>query len=484
MSPRHLPHDAAQQVQQELARRHVLDWCQYVDQDYTTPAHVRLLAEKLEAVERGEIKRLMVFEPPRHGKSELITKRFPAWFLGRNPDKRVIQASHGSDLAGEFGRAARNEFEEHGGAVFGQSVAVDSSAANRWDIAGRKGGTVAAGVGGSLTGRGADLLIIDDPVKDAKEVESELQRKRVWDWYTHVARTRLHPGGAIVVVLTRWHDDDLAGRLLEQDEDGTGEEWEILSLPAIAGDDDQLGRETGEPLWPERFTLDELEAIRDTVGSRAWASLYQQDPTPNKGIVFDSTEFRYWDTLPELDLMIQSWDLTFDDDEGNDYSVGQVWGVKGLDRYLIHQIRSRMDVNAQLRGIRLLAKEYPLARGKYVEKAGNGAAVLKLLRNELEGMVPVKVAGGPGKKIRARAITPLFESGKVYFPNPDRVPWVEGLVKELTQFPRGKHDDQVDALSQALSRMPASAPSYPTREDEIEPDMVSGKHANLRSEGF
>lgn len=480
-----LPADAGVQAHRELARRHLLDWCQYCDPNFLTPPHVKLLALKLEAVERGEIKRLLVFEPPRHGKSELITKRFPGWFLGRNPDKRVIQASHGAELADEFGRFVRNSFEEHGRDVFGETVADDSSAANRWDIAGRRGGLVATGVGGSLTGRGANLLVIDDPVKDAKEVDSALLRKRVWDWYISVARTRLEPWGAIVIVLTRWHDDDLAGRLLEQDRKGEGEGWEVLSLPALAEDDDPIGREPGEALWPERFPKEELEKTRIIVGSRVWSSLYQQNPTPDSGEVFDTRQIRFYDDLPDdLDLSIQSWDLTFDDDEGNDYSVGQVWGVKGLDRYLIHQIKARMDAPAQMRGIRLLAEMYPEAIGKYIEKAANGAAVIKLLRNEIEGMVPVKVSGGPGKRVRARAVTPLFESGHVHFPNPDRVPWVAGLIAEMATFPRGKHDDQIDAMTQALSHMPAAAPSFPSAKDDDKPDMVEGKHANLRTEGF
>ena len=190
--------------------------------------------------------------PPRHGKSELCSVYLPAWYLGTHPERRVILAGHEADFAASWGRRVRDVLEEHGRQLFGARVRADSAAANRWDLVGHAGGMVTAGVGGTITGRGADLLVIDDPHKSAEETGSVTYRERVWDWYRAVARTRLEPGAGVVVVQTRWHEDDLAGRLLA-DAESEGDRWQVLSLPAVAEDDDPLGRSVGDPLWPERF---------------------------------------------------------------------------------------------------------------------------------------------------------------------------------------------------------------------------------------
>ena len=227
--------------------------------------HHRLIAEKLEAVERGEIDRLMIFMPPRHGKSELASKRFPAWCLGRNPKRQIIAASYNSDLASDFGRNVRNIVAEpEFGQVFRNvGLAPDSQAANRMNT--NHGGTyVAAGVGTAVTGRGADIALIDDPFKDREEADSQRRRDVVWDWYRSTLFTRLMPGGAVVVILTRWHEDDLAGRLLEAE----GDQWTVLSMPAI--------NNAGEALWPEWYDVDALARIKATIGQREWSALYQQ----------------------------------------------------------------------------------------------------------------------------------------------------------------------------------------------------------------
>src|ERR1043165_1575588 len=230
---------AAELLLRRKARAGLLPFTEYTNPAYVAAPHHALIAEKLEAVERGEIKRLMILMPPRHGKSELASRRFPAWFIGRNSGKQIIAASYNSDLANDFGREVRNivqspEFL----ALFNAALSEDSRAANRWHT--NEGGMyVAAGVGTAVTGRGADILLIDDPFKDREEADSELRRQRVWDWYTSTAYTRLMPGGAIVLINTRWHDDDLSGRLIEAQGDG-GDQWDILSLPAINERDEAL----------------------------------------------------------------------------------------------------------------------------------------------------------------------------------------------------------------------------------------------------
>jgi len=238
---------------------------EYTFPQYRTAEHHRLICEKLEAVERGEIDRLMIFMPPRHGKSELASKRFPAWYLGRNPDKQVITASYNSDLAGDFGRQVRNIVREQRFRNVFPSVtlAEDSQAANRWNTS-AGGSYVAAGVGTAVTGRGAHLLLIDDPVKDREEAESETRRETVYNWYSSTAYTRLMPGGAVILIQTRWHEDDLAGRLLEAEAKG-GDKWDKLILPAILSN--------GQALWPEWYPIDALNRTKAAIGPRDWSAL-------------------------------------------------------------------------------------------------------------------------------------------------------------------------------------------------------------------
>lgn len=267
-----------------------------VSPGFQVPPHIELLDRAIvETVETGG--RLLVAMPPRHGKSEMASRYTPAWYLGRFPSRRVILASYEADYAASWGRKARDLLEEHGRGLFGVGVRQDSHAANRWDIAGHPGGMTTAGVGGAITGRGADLLIIDDPVKSVEEAESDTYRDRAWDWWRGVALTRLEPGGAVILVMTRWHEDDLAGRILQED----GANWRVLCLPALADDtdDDPLGREPGEPLWPERYDAEALARRRQEMGSRLYEAEYQQAPTPASGSIFRREWFRYWRPLGE-----------------------------------------------------------------------------------------------------------------------------------------------------------------------------------------
>ncbi|HEX8509173.1 MAG TPA: terminase family protein, partial [Propionibacteriaceae bacterium] len=306
-------------LRKQLARRRLLAFTEYTNAVYVPAGHHQRIAEKLEAVERGEIDRLMIFMPPRHGKSELASKRFPAWCLGRNPKRQIIAASYNSDLASDFGRNVRNivASPEFGQVFSGVSLAPDSQAANRMNT--NRGGTyVAAGVGTAVTGRGADIALIDDPFKDREEADSERRRELVWDWYRSTLYTRLMPGGAVVLIQTRWHEDDLAGRLLEHEgkvEDGG--QWTVLDLPAI--------NHAGSALWPEWYDLPALYRIKDTIGHREWSALYQQQPQPDEGTYFQRDWFTEWVTLPPLNYYGTSdYAVT---DGGGDYTVHRVWGV-------------------------------------------------------------------------------------------------------------------------------------------------------------
>lgn len=412
------------------------------------------LNRKILDIVAGRIKRLMVFLPPRHGKSEFISKYFTAWVLGKFPDTRIILASYEADFAATWGRKARGLLEEHGPSLFGIRVSGKSSAANRWDIEGHEGGMVTAGVNGPITGKGADIAIIDDPVKNDQEAMSETYRTRAWEWYKSTFRTRLQRDGAIILIMTRWHQDDLAGKLLQAQKEG-GEKWDVVSLLALAEENDPLGREPGQPLCPELFTKQALESIKTSVGSYWWASLYQQRPSPAEGGIFKRHWWQYYRQAPgKFDEIIQSWDMSFKDKATSDFVVGQVWGRSGADKYLLDQVRGRMDFTATLQAVRSLSAKWPQARAKLVEDKANGPAVIATLKREISGLIPVEPQGS--KEARAWAVQPEVEAGNVYIPDPGIASWVHDFVEECAAFPNGAHDDQVDAMTQALLRFAAN----------------------------
>jgi predicted phage terminase large subunit-like protein len=413
----------------------------------------QLLAHYLEAVERGEITRLLVTFPPRHGKSELISVHFPAWYLGRNPDKRVIGTSYAAALAHRFSGRARNLFADSRW-PFPVELSGDSQSKESWDIAGHRGGYVSAGVGGAITGHGAHVAFIDDPVKNAEEAESETIRESVWDWYTSTFYTRLEEGGAIVLVMTRWHEDDLAGRLLRMaKEDEDADQWTVLNLPAIAEEDEPWWRKAGEALWPDKYPIAKLERIRKTIGSRYYDALYQQRPSAAEGGILKRQWWRYWREMPPFDYLFQSWDMTFKDTKGSDYVVGQVWGVSGVNAYLVDQVRDRLDFPATVKAVLDVSQRWREAGAKLIEDKANGPAVISTLAASVPGLIPVEPEGS--KMARASAVSWYVEGGNVYLPDPKLTGygWVDDFVTECASFPHGAHDDQVDAMSQALARV-------------------------------
>ena len=419
----------------ELKRREsqksLLSFTSFTNPQYEAANHHRLIAEKLEAVERGEIDRLMIFMPPRHGKSELASKRFPAWCLGRNPRRQIIAASYNSDLANDFGRNVRNivgepEFRE----VFPDtSLSPDSHAANRMNT-NHGGAYVAAGVGTAVTGRGAHIALIDDPFKDREEADSERRRDLVWDWYRSTLFTRLMPGGAIVLIQTRWHEDDLAGRLL----DSNSAEWDVLELPAINTDN--------EPLWPEWYPLATLERIRDTVGAREWSALYQQRPQPDEGTFFQRGWFKEWEARPALRYYGSSdYAVT---DGGGDYTVHRVWGIDAEGCiYRVDGWRGQATSDVWIEEkLNLIAKYKPLAwfgEGGVIQKAIEPA----LKRRMRERSTFCRLEWLPSvadKPTRARSFQAFAASGRVYLER-------GADLSEYLSFPAGKHDDEVDAAS-------------------------------------
>lgn len=411
--------------------------------------------------------RLLLSMPPQEGKSQRVSRWFPLWVLTRNPDTRIAIVSYEADVARRWGRQIRDDITQYSDQLGGLRVRDDLSAQHEWGLAGSEGGVYTVGIGGALTGRPVDLLIIDDPVKDATTAASRAYQTRLWDWWTGTASARLAPGASVIQIATRWHDKDLAGQLLAAEDGGV---WRVLNIPAQAEtDDDPLGRPPGEYLISARHrTTRQWDAIKRRVGPRVWAALYQGRPSPEAGGVFKRDAWaRYeqpmWvergdgariipglETTPDTE-MCQSWDFAFKDSDTSDYVVGQVWLRRGPNVYLLDQVRARLDFNASCDAIRGMSARWPQAVAKLVEDKANGPAILNALRATLPGLVPIEPEGS--KYARAVAVSPLHYSGNILLPDTGIAPWVADLIEEAAAFPNGAHDDTVDAMSQAVHRL-------------------------------
>lgn len=396
--------------------------------------------------------RLIITMPPRSGKSELVSRRFPAFALGRNPELQIIATSYSSDLSQRFNRDVQRVIDDEkyfdlfpNTRLSNSRVRTDSRGSyirtsDLFEIVGHAGAYRSCGVGGGITGQGADILIIDDPIKDRAQAGSKTIRDSIWDWYTSTAYTRLSPGGGVIVMATRWHTDDLIGRLIQRM--GEGDTFRIVNYPAIA-EHDELHRKAGEALHPERYPLSTLLQIKKTIGSRDWEALYQQHPVPDGGALFKLEWFRRWKASnlpPEFDHTLMSWDMTFKDSKNSDYVVGQVWGKRGPNFYLLDQVRGQWDFVKTKEMVRVLAQKWPRVVRKLVEDKANGSAVISELKSTVSGFVPITPT--ESKEARASSVTPYFEAGNVFIPEDSAAPWVPHYVSELLEFPAGSHDDQ------------------------------------------
>lgn len=392
------------------------------------------------------IRRLLVMMPPRHGKSELCSKFLPAWFLGTHPDRRVLLTSYEATFAAEWGRKAREVLREHGENVFGVRVAKSPAAAAQWGIAGRSGGMQTAGTMGPLTGRGADLLIVDDPMKNAEEAASATIRDKLWEWWRSTAYTRLEPGGAAIVIQTRWHEADLAGRLLDEMRQ-RGEKWRVVSLPAI----DDLGL----ALWPERFPRERLEEIRRTLGSYYWSALYQQRPTPAEGSKFQRGWFPVVNELPAgMTSAVRYWDKAGTEGAG-DYTAGCLIAKKGALFYIVDVVRGRWsDLRREEEMARCAAMDAarfgPVEIWIEQEPGSGGADSAHATIRRLAGYsVRADKVTGP-KEVRASPLAAQCEAGNVRLLAGN---WNADFLDELCMFPNAPHDDQVDAAAGAFNRL-------------------------------
>lgn len=476
------------ELRKRQARKGLVPFTEATLSKYQAAAHHHLIAQKLEAVERGEIDRLMIFMPPRHGKSELVSVRFPAWFLGRNPDKQIIAASYAHKLAAKFGRQVRNiiagsEFQD----LFpGVALSPDSEAKDLFNTA-QEGAYLATGVDGSVTGSGAHIALIDDPVKGRKEAESETVRDNTWDWYQGDLYTRLMPGGAIVICQTRWHEDDLSGRLLEREgrkEDGG--EWDVLELPALDVD--------GKALWPEWYDEDALERIRRGVGPRDFAALYQQNPQPDEGTFFKREWFKAYQKRPERLHYYMTSDHAPGDDDANDRSVVRVWGVDAQQNiWLVDGYRSTKTLNdvlgielsdtgeqtlASFGALPLIKKWKPFAW--FPENDNNWKSVAPFVTAAMRRMnvhcrVEPLSPHGSDKATKARAIQAKAAMGELHLPDTADG---ETVLSELLSFPAGKHDDEVDCASAIGRALDQAHPAIVPVQDA--PERQQGRYFRKR----
>ncbi len=390
----------------------------------------------------GGIRRLMIMMPPRFGKSYYSSQYLPSWYLGAFPDRRVILSSYEATFAASWGRKTRNLLQEHGH-YFGVQVAETPSAVDQWDIKGHTGGMMTAGAGGALTGKGMHLGILDDVLKNAEEASSQVIRDKIWDWWQSTFYTRLEPDGAIVAVNTRWHEDDLCGRLLNEAKEG-GESWRVLKLPAILPN--------GNSLWPERFPIDRLHQIRKAVGEYHWSALYQQNPTTREGNLFKVNNFQWIEAQPAGLKLVRAWDLAATENDG-DYTAGVLMGKDTEGRFYVCDVKrgqwstdvrdSWMRTTAELdgRSVKIRLPQDPGAAGK-----SQAFAMTRMLAGYRVTSQPVT-----GDKItRADPFSSQVNSGNVWIVKGD---WNREYVEELRQFPNGKHDDMIDCSSDCMAEL-------------------------------
>lgn len=438
--------DLAREYLVDKAGRSLLTYTNLTYPKYQPNWHHKVIARYLEDAAVGKIKRLMVLVPPRYGKSELSSIRLPAWYLGRFPDKKVIVASYSDWFSLQFGKHARNvcQTEMHR-TIFPESkVRKDSSSGALWELdAGGK--FVAVGRGGSVTGHGAHLLILDDLIKNIQEAYSENVRETIWDWYKTTLFTRLEQDASIVIVNTRWHEDDLIGRILEHE----GEKWTVLKIPAIADRDYSYGEfayKEGETLWPEKYPIASVLETKNVMGSH-FDSIYQQEPGAESGTIFKRDQWRKCLTAPRnAKWIVQSWDTGFKTGADNSYSACTTWIETDNGFYLVHAWWEKLTFpDLKLACVDLYEKFRP--NEVLIEDKASGQSLVQELLQSTK--VPVKAIKPTGDKAaRAHSVTPLFESGSVYIL--DGEPWTQEVIEHAAKFPRTKNTDVIDSATQAL----------------------------------
>lgn len=437
----------------ELSQTKFIKFVEKVWPTFISGAHHKRMAEAFERVADGRCKRLIINMPPRHTKSEFASYLLPAWFLGRFPHKKVIQTSHTAELAVGFGRKVRNlvDSEVYKDIFPYLSLSADSKAAGRWNTS--KGGDYfAIGVGGAVTGKGADVLIIDDPHSEQEAAMAAVNPDvydKVYEWYTSGPRQRLQPGGAIVIVMTRWAQRDLTGQVLKSAAQRSGEEWEVIEFPAILP--------SGNPLWPQFWSKEELEALREELPNSKWQAQYQQNPVGNESAIVKRDWWKWWekDLPPSCEYILQTWDTAFEKTQRADYSAGTTWGIWYNEEdnntpniILLNTYKKRVEFPELKRDVLREYNDYE-PDGVLIEKKASGAPLIYDLRAMGIPVQEYTPSKGQDKIARLNSVSDIIASGKVWVP---QTRWAEELVDEIAAFPSGEHDDLVDATTLALMR--------------------------------
>lgn len=420
--------------------------------------------------------RLMIIGPPRHGKTEIASRRFPAYVFGKRPISNIIASAYAAPLAQRNNRDVQRVMDDPtyrrifpDTRLHSSNIATLSGQplrnAHIFEIVKHLGSYRGAGVGEGITGMGFDIGIIDDPVKDAQQAGSEVERNGISEWYDTTFYSRASPLSGILLIMTRWHEDDLAGRLLYKAQFEGGEQWHVVRMPALAEEDEfdsvsgELIRKEGEALHPERYSKERLEQIRKVIGSYAFAALYQGRPVPKGGGIIKKEDFRFYRRAdlgenPKFDLVALSTDAAFKDTKASSYVVTQAWGRRGNKHFLLAQSRKRLTFSGTVKDIRVMRGQIQARCGVVnvilIEDKANGPAIIDVIGKELPGVVAVEPQGS--KPARAEASVPLFEAGDVLLPHPDEEPWVEGFMHEWLSAPNGSFWDQIDSATQYLNR--------------------------------
>ena len=414
--------------------------------DFIGGYHSTIMAKKFEEIANGTLKRLIINMPPRHGKSEFSSFLFPAWLMGKKPKTKIIQATHTAELSYRFGRKMRNLMndEEYRKIFKDVSLRADSKASGRWDT-NHGGEYFGAGTGGAITGRGADLLIIDDPHSEQNLTETSFDN--AFEWYMSGPRQRLQPGGAIVVIMTRWSERDLTARLMRQQAEAKADQWEVIEFPAIMP--------SGKPIWPEYWSKEELEKIKANLPTMSWEAQYQQNPTSEEGAIIKREWWKKWtkEKIPELVHVIQSYDTAYSKKETADFSAISTWGIFQTANYkdniiLLDCQKDRWEF-PQLKKIAFEQYKYWDPDTIVVEAKASGMPLIQELRQKGIPVMSYSPSKGHDKMTRVNSIAPVFESGMVWAPDKK---FAEEMIEECAAFPYGEHDDLVDSMTQAIMR--------------------------------
>ena len=432
---------------QEQSQKKFLAFVRNVWPEFKEGTHHKIIAKKFEDIASGKLKRLIINMPPRHTKSEFASFLFPAWFVGQNPKAKIMQTTHTGELAIRFGRKVRNLMDtQEYKKIFKTQLQPDSMAAGRWETL-QGGEYFAAGTGGAVTGRGADLLIIDDPHSE-QDALSDTALDSAYEWYTSGPRQRLQPGGAIVIVMTRWSVKDLTGKLMKKQGEPKADQWEVVEFPAILP--------SNKPVWPGFWNIDELESVKASLSAAKWNAQWQQSPVSQEGSIIKREWWQMWEeeTMPELEHIIQSYDTAFSKKETADYSAITTWGVfypkanNVPHLILIDAKRGRWDF-PELKKIAFKEYKYWEPETIIIEAKASGTPLTHELRQLGIPVVNYTPSKGQDKHVRVNSVAPLFESGMIWTPE---TRWSDDVIEECAAFPYGDHDDLVDSMTQAVMR--------------------------------